>query len=373
MGAKKGWNRREFLQLMGYSSLGSAGLCSSLLPAADARSSVRFAYVANERNEIHVFAARSDAWSHLQTVASERPVALALAHDGKALYAANEVREHKGLPMGTLESFAIGKDGRLKKLNRRELSLSATMPRHAAVSPDGKSLVVAVMGGGAYNVLPIAEDGSLGRVSSLVKETGIFRAGTAAVSQPYHVAFDSAGRVIAADAGTGRVNVLEMDSAGLRFGARLEPHSDGAVSAVATHPGGRALYAVREDGIACYGYDSGSGSIQGTRQHAANACGVEGALAVHRSGEFVYASRLQGGVALWGADSTTGRLSAAARAEGESMGELRAMELAPDHRSLVGVGRDGRLTESVIDARTGRLTATAVRARVDSPRCIALV
>jgi len=91
MGAKKGWNRREFVQLMGYSSLGSAGLCSSLLPAADARSSVRFAYVANERNEIEVFAARSDAWSHVQTVASERPVALAVARDGKALYAVNEV------------------------------------------------------------------------------------------------------------------------------------------------------------------------------------------------------------------------------------------------------------------------------------------
>ena len=371
MSMKKGWNRREFVQLVGYSTLSSAGLCSSLLPAG-ARSSVKFAYVASERNAIHVYAAGGAEWTRIQTIASERPAALAVSRDGKALYAVNEVNVHNGLPMGTVEAFAIGKDGRLAKLNRQPLSLSATMPRHAAVSPDGKSLVVAVREGGAYNVLPIAEDGSLGRVSSLLKETGAERAGVASVARPQAIAFDTAGRVIAADAGTGRVSVLGLNGEGLGIHARLESEDGMAVSRVAMHPSGKTLYAMREDGIACYGYDVTIGKIEEKRQHAKIACGADAALAVHRSGDFVYASRPEGGVAVWTANRLTGRLSTAA-VDGEAMSELRSMEMTPEGNSLIGVSRDGRVMESFVDAASGRLSAAALRTRVDSPRCVAVV
>lgn len=371
MSTRKGWNRREFVQLMGCSTLSSAGLASSLLPSG-ARSSIRFAYVASERDEIHVFAARGAEWTRVQTIASERPVSLAVSQGAKALYAVNEVSEHNGLPTGTVESFAIGKDGRLTKLNRQPLSLSATMPRHAAVSPDGKSLVVAVREGGAYNVLPIGEDGSLRRVSSLLKETGIERAGVGSLARPHTVAFDTAGRVIAADSGTGRVSVLGLSGDGLGIHARLESVDGVAVLRVAVHPSGRALYAMREDGIACYGYDPGTGKIDAMRQHTKAGCGGDAALAVHRSGEFLYVSRGEGGVAVWTADRSTGRLSAAG-VDGEAMGELRAMEMAPEGTSLIAVSRNGRVMESFIDAASGRLSAATLRARVESPRCVALV
>jgi 6-phosphogluconolactonase (cycloisomerase 2 family) len=371
MGMKKDWNRREFVQLMGYSALGSAAVGSSLL-STGARSSVRFAYVASERDAIRVYAVRGAEWTHVQTIASERPVSLAVGQGAKALYAVNEVSVHNGLPMGTVESFAIGKDGGLTKLNRQALSLSATMPRHAAVAPDGKSLVVAVREGGAYNVLPIGEDGSLGRVSSLLKETGVERAGVGSVARPHTVAFDTAGRVIAGDAGTGRVSVLGLSGDGLRIHTRLESEDGVAVSRVAMHPGGKALYAMREDGIACYGYDPGTGKFGEKRHHAKVVCDGDAALAVHRSGEFVYASRREGGVAVWTADRSTGRLSAAG-VDGEAMGELRAMEMAPEGNSLIAVNNNGRVMESFIDAASGRLSAAALRARVESPRCVALV
>jgi 6-phosphogluconolactonase len=371
MGTRKGWNRREFVQLMGCSTLSSAGLATSLLPSGS-RSSVKFAYVASERDEIHVFSVRGSEWTRVQTIASKRPVSLAVSQGAKALYAVNEVSEHNGLPMGTVESFAIGKDGRLAKLNRQPLSLSATMPRHAAVSPDGKSLVVAVREGGAYNVLPIGEDGSLRRVSSLLKEIGMERAGVGSVAQPHSLAFDTEGRVIAADAGTGRVSVLRLSGDGLSTHARHESENGGAVSRVAMHPSGRALYAVREDGIACYGYDAATGKIDELRQHMKVGCGTDSALAVHRSGEFVYVSRRAGGVAVWAADRSTGRLRAAG-VHGEAMGELRAMEMAPEGNSLVAVSSIGRVVESFIDAASGRLSAAAFRATVESPLCVALV
>jgi 6-phosphogluconolactonase (cycloisomerase 2 family) len=299
-------------------------------------------------------------------------VALAVARNGKALYAVNEVRVHNGLPMGTVEALAIGVDGRLAKLNRQALALSATMPRHAAVSPDGKSLVVAVREGGAYNVLPIAEDGRLQRVSSLLKETGAERAGVGSVSQPHAVAFDAAGRVIAADAGTGRVSVLRLDGGALGIHARLDSEDGAAVSRVALHPNGRALYAMREDGIACYSYNTAAGAIGEAQQHAKMTCGDGAALAVQRSGDFVYASRAEGGVAVWAADRSTGRLTAAG-VDGMGMGELRAMELSSEGDSLITVSRDGRVMESFTDAASGRLSAAVLRAKVDSPLCVALV
>ena len=371
MSMKKGWSRREFVQVVGSSSLSSAGLCSSLLPGG-ARSSVKFAYVANERDAIHVYAAGSAEWTRVQTIASKRPVSLVVGQSGKALYAVNEVSVHNGLPMGTVEAFAIGASGRLTQLNRQPLSLSATMPRHAAISPDGKSLVVAVREGGAYNVLPIEDDGSLGRVSSLFKETGVARQGVGLVARPHAVAFDTSGRVIAADAGTGRVSVLGLNRDGLGIHTRLESEDGVAVSRVAMHPNGRTLYAIREDGIACYGYDASAGTIEEKRQHAQSACGPDAALAVHRSGKYVYASRPEGGVAVWTADRSTGRLSAAG-VDGAAMGELCAMEMAPEGTSLIAVSRDGRVIESFIDAASGRLSAAALRTTVDSPRCVALV
>jgi 6-phosphogluconolactonase (cycloisomerase 2 family) len=371
MRGTKGWNRREFVQLMGYSSLSSAGLCSSLLGPSGTRSAIKFAYVASERDEIHVYAVRGGEWHLVQTVASEKPVALAMGRGGKALYAVNEVGQHRGLPTGTVDAFAIGVDGKLTRLNRRELALSATMPRHAAVSPDGKSLVVAVREGGAYNLLPIAEDGSLGRVSGLLKETGVERAEGGIVAQPRMVAFDTAGRVLTADGGTGRLSVLRMGNGGLNVHARFES-SETAAMQVAVHPKGGLLYAMHEDGIACYGYDADDGRIGDKQQHVEFDCSKDGSLAMHRSGKFIYANRPDGGVAQWAVNGLTGRLSAVGN-QGAAMGELRAIELAPNGASLIGVGRDGRVMEAALDAKTGQLGTCALRAKVGSAKCVTLV
>ena len=169
------WNRRQFVQILGLSSISTSGLCTSLLPGYGSKSNASFVYVGSADNALHVFATGSNPWTRVQTIKSERPIALALAPNRKMLYVVNEIACHRGLPVGTVEVFSISDDGRLAPHSRRELALSATMPRHAAVSPDGRSLVVAAHGGGSYNVLPIAEDGSLGRVSAALKETGFAR------------------------------------------------------------------------------------------------------------------------------------------------------------------------------------------------------
>ena len=104
---------------------------------------------------------------------SRAPACLLLSPAQRTLYVANEVDVHEGLPRGTVEAYRVDPlDGRLTLLARRPLSLSATRPRHMALSPDGKLLAVAAYGGGIYNLLPIAEDGSIGSPSSIYKEAG---------------------------------------------------------------------------------------------------------------------------------------------------------------------------------------------------------
>lgn len=144
------------------------------------------------------------------------------------------------------------------------------------------------------------------------------------------------------------------------------------MSRVAMHPNGTTLYAMREDGIACYGYDAGAGKIEEQRQHARSICGPDAALTVHLSGKYVYASKAEGGVAVWTADRSTGRLTSA-DADGAAMGKLRTMEMSPAGNSLIAVSQDGRVMESFIDAGSGRLGAAVLRTVVSSPLCLALV
>ena len=140
-------NRRNFVQLMGSASLGVAGSRASWLAAET--SPVRFAY-AGQKDGIQVFAVKGGRWTWTQTVASVSPVFLALDPTQRFLYAMNDKEVHEGLPTGTIEAYAISThDGVLTLLNRQPLSLSGVRPRHLAVAPDGRSVVVAIDGGGA--------------------------------------------------------------------------------------------------------------------------------------------------------------------------------------------------------------------------------
>ena len=104
---------------------------------------------------------------------SPAPACILFPPAQRTLYVANEVDAHEGLPRGTVEAFHVDPfDGRLTLLGRTPLSLSATHPRHLALSPDGKLLAVAAYGGAIYNLFPIAEDGSLGQPSGIFKQAG---------------------------------------------------------------------------------------------------------------------------------------------------------------------------------------------------------
>src|ERR1700761_977948 len=140
------FTRREFLR-------GAASLAASRRLPAQAR---QFAYIASRDGAVHAFAIQNEQWVETQTLPSASPAAMVLHTARKVLYVANDVDQHQGIPCGTVEVFRVrSTDGGLTLVQRRPLSLSATGPRHLAISPDGSLLAVSAYGGGVYNLLPI--------------------------------------------------------------------------------------------------------------------------------------------------------------------------------------------------------------------------
>ncbi len=127
------WTRREFVR-------GAAGVVAlPHLPQTVAASALpqQFAYVASGQGSIHVFKLSGERWTRIQRVPSPAPACILLSAAQQTLYVANEVDVHEGLPRGTVEAFHIDPfDGRLTLLGRTPLSLSATHPRHMALSPE---------------------------------------------------------------------------------------------------------------------------------------------------------------------------------------------------------------------------------------------
>jgi 6-phosphogluconolactonase (cycloisomerase 2 family) len=290
---------------------------------------------------------RGGRWRPASVVASAAPSSLALEASEHFLYAVNAVNEYEGLPTGTVEAYSIDEaDGSLTLVNRRKLSLSATAPRHAAVSPDGRALVVAVHGGGAYNVLPLEKDGSVGAVSGILKETGSGPHDEQRSAHPQMVVFDRAGRVVAADLGSDRMSVLTLDRARLsRMGRYAAPAGDGPRQ-LAFHPNGELLFVANEldASVACYGYDAKEGRIVGRLGQVAMACdGNTGGvvMAVDPAGEFLYTAhrRGSGGVSIWRIAQSTGGLQRLQIVD-ERGPRLHEMTITADGKSLLGLSRE---------------------------------
>jgi 6-phosphogluconolactonase (cycloisomerase 2 family) len=147
-----------------------------------------------------------------------------LAPNGKFWFSVSDVNECRGIPAGSVESWAVDAAGDpLKLISRQSLSLSATQPTHLALSPDGRFIVVPAFGGGIYNVLPVREDGVIGSVTQSVKEIGMsVHPQQQLSSHPHSVAFHPSGKfVIGTDFGSDRINVFEFQDGCLRCLQRM--------------------------------------------------------------------------------------------------------------------------------------------------------
>ncbi|WP_418119376.1 lactonase family protein [Variovorax sp. 350MFTsu5.1] len=413
MTAQTGQNRRTVMQWLGGAS--TLGALSPVLPAnaqqapatavpaeAPAGPAPRFAYVGTYTFDapggtaggpaskgIYVLAMQDGGWTPLQTVESANPSFLAVHPNRRFLYAINEIDMYQGLPTGTAEAYAIDeRSGRLTLVNRQPLSLSGVIPAHLAVSPDGRALVVALYGGGAYNVLPIGSDGALGKVSGIEKETG---SGPDTERQesphPHMVQFDaSGGRVLATDLGSDRINVFTLAEGKLAPIGRTAVQAGSGPRHLALHPSQRHLYVVGEldASVSCYGYDAATGAVGAQRQRVSTLPdGYTGqksaaALVMHPSGQFLYASNrrlksehpLADSIAAFRVDAASGNLTPLQHWS-EGLRFPRALAAAADGRHLYALSQKGdTILRLRIDPATGRLDQPVQVAQVPTPVCL---
>jgi 6-phosphogluconolactonase len=203
-----------------------------------------------------------------------------------------------------------------------------------------------VHGGGAYNVLPLGKDGSVGPVSGILKETGSGLHDEQRSAHPQMVVFDRVGRVVSADLGNDRLSVLKLDSGRLSIAGRHAAEAGDGPRQIAFHPDGRLLFVANEldASVACYGYDPSEGRIVGRLGQVATACGGSTGgvvMAVHPAGEFLYTAhrRGSGGVSVWRIARGTGGLQRLQVVD-EGGPRLHAMTMAADGASLIGLSRE---------------------------------
>jgi 6-phosphogluconolactonase len=367
------WTRREFVR-------GAAAIVAlPHLPQAVAGAAYpQFAYVASGEDSLHVFRLRGEVWTRTQQVPSPAPVCILLSRAQRTLYVANQVDVHEGLPRGTVEAFHIDPlDGRLTLLGRTPLSLSATRPRHLALSPDGKLLAVAAYEGAIYNLFPIGEDSSLGPPSGIFKQTGCGpHVQSQASAHPHTVLFDADGRhLLSSDFGSDRLRAFAVE------GGRLQPRRQRATGegsgpgACALHPAGSVVYAWHdlESTLVCYRYDGLSGAMGDTIQRLSFPLASVHTLALHPSGRMLYtAQETRNELRAWRVDATSGRLT---HAQGVVLGEASPIQItaAADGESIFVLdGLRGSIFKVTADRATGELHCKANVAVVNEPKSIAL-
>src|ERR1700743_3249408 len=99
------------------------------------------------------------------------PSWMTLSADGKFLYSVNEIASHGEKKTGTAFAYAVDSGtGALRLLDT--VDTQAAIPTYISVHPSGKFAMVADYIGGAFTVLPIEPDGSLGAASDVVRLEG---------------------------------------------------------------------------------------------------------------------------------------------------------------------------------------------------------
>ena len=365
------WTRREFVR-------GAAAVVAlPHLPFGTTRSQ-RFAYVGSGLDLIHVFSLRSDTWTEIQRLPSREPACVLLSPAQRTLYVANEVDVYEGSPRGTVEAFHIDLDGRLMLLGRTALSLSATHPRNITISADGKMLAVAAYGGGVYNLIPIAADGSLGRPSGIFKDTGCGPHSQLQISShPHTLLFDTTGRhLLASDFGSDRLSVFAVEDARLRRRMEISTGEGSGPGACALHPAGSFFYLWHdlESTLACYRYDGASGVVVEPIQRLSwqGSHGIR-TLALHPSGRVLYTTHeRRNAVRVWHIDEERGCLSPA---QDVSLGAGRPTQMiaAPDGKRVYILSAAGGLIhEMIADGATGELSTPRSVAVVKEAKSMAL-
>jgi 6-phosphogluconolactonase len=208
-------------------------------------------YASGSDQGIGVAAMRDGVLTLESTVeCAPHPSYLAVAPDGRALYAVHELDE------GLISAFAIGEDGSLRSLGVQQGG--GAHPCHLSVHPSGRYVLSANWGSGTIVVHPVERGGALGPATDVVENPR---------PHAHMVVTDPAGRwVLAVHLGAGTVSAYELnlESGTLQLLSEVALHRGAGPRHLAVDPLSTMVYVVNEldSTLTACRYDATSGRIE---------------------------------------------------------------------------------------------------------------
>jgi 6-phosphogluconolactonase len=306
------------------------------------------------------------------------PSFLAIAPNGKFLYAVNESDTFKGQKSGAVSAFSIDRaTGKLTFLN--QVASKGAAPCHIVIDPSGKAALVANYNSGNFASFPIHADGTLGEAASVMQDTGS-GPNRARQAEPHaHEMVIADHLVLGADLGTDHIQLFHLNAAK----AILTP-ANPAFAATAPgfgprhmviSPDKKFIFVVSEikGEVETHAYDpaKGPGKILSTAAGLpADFKGQNTAaeIMLNAKGTTLYTSnRGHDSIAVFSVDTKTGALKRTANVPSGGKNP-RYFTLDPSGKFMLVTNQDSNnIVVFKVDPNTGALTATGTTVSTGAP------
>jgi len=306
------------------------------------------------------------------------PSFLAIAPNGKFLYAVNETDTFGGKPGGAVSAFSLDRaTGKLTFLN--QVASKGAAPCHIVIDPTGKAVLVANYNGGNFSSFPILSDGKIGEAASVMQDSGTGPNKARQEGPHAHEMLIADKLVLGADLGTDHIQLFHLDAAKATLSAATP-------SFAATDPGfgprhmaisndKKFIYVLSEmnSSVATMEYDAVKGPGKVLSTVSALPADFKGAttaaeIMLDNTGHTLYTSnRGHDSIAVFSVDPKTGalKLTANVKTGGRTP---RHFTMDPTGRFLLVANQDtNNITTFKVDPKTGALTPTGDSTTTGAP------
>ena len=321
--------------------------------------------------------------SHQQLAAAiEMPTFLALAPDGKHLYAANEADDFQGKKSGGVSAFAVH-GAKLTPLN--SVLAGGTGTCYVSTDHTGQAVFCANYNSGSASSFHVEDTGELTEAISNFEYHGHGPVASRQEGSHAHRAMLSPDNqfVLVNDLGLDCIHIYRLDAAT----AKLTPHSPAqwksapgtGPRALRFHPNGKWAYCVDEldSSVQVLQWNAQRGMLELVQKvglipadyHGPTSTGCD--IVITRAGDFAYAAnRGYDCLVSFRVDADTGRLTFLARTT--SGGKVpRDLTLAPSENYLLAANQESdNIAVFARDAKTGLLAEPGKSYPLSRPQCL---
>ncbi len=311
------------------------------------------------------------------------PSYMAIAPDGKYLYACNET---KTVSAGGISAFRFNREkGSLTFINKQ--SSGGDDPAYVSLHKNGRWVIAGNYSGGSLAAFPVNADGSIRPYSQLVQHTGTsINKQRQEAPHVHSTVFSLEGDYLfVPDLGLDKVMIYKFDPSAKK---PLQPASPAFAATdpgsgprhFIFHPNKKWAYLIEEMGgtVVAYNYEKGKLTImQQIVTHADTAKGDFGSADIHLSpdGKFLYTSNRgnENNITIFSVDKTTGKLFL--KGFQSTLGvQPRNFTIDPSGKYLLAANqKTGNIVIFKRDGKTGLLHDSGERINIPEPVCLKMI